>query len=120
MLYFNSSDNEEEITKHQRPPMMDLNYNVSSHEILGKKNEMKHSESLLGKKEVKSNGSSPRLNPISNKKNESFCSSSKSTIMNKSQSSGSAESIFSISKLNTAFTEDAVQISTIFDKDLFD
>ena len=39
--------------------------------------------------------------------------------MNKSLSSGSTESIFSISKLDTPFTEESFKIGNIFDRALF-
>ena len=89
----------------QAPPDLDLKYNVTSHEIIGKANEMKYSESILGKK-PQAKIDSPKADTERNQKNQSFSSSRSINTMNKSLSSGSAESIFSVSKLDTPYTED--------------
>lgn len=79
---------------------------------------MKHSESIFGKKpQAKIDSPKAETNP---KNNQSFSSSKSVNTMNKSLSSGSAESIFSVSKLDTPYTEDTCQIGNIFDKALFD
>lgn len=50
---YNETASEENKFPEVGPPILDLNYNVSNHEVLGKANEMKHSESLFGKKPTK-------------------------------------------------------------------
>ena len=47
---YNENASEENKFPEVGPPILDLNYNVTSHEVVGKANEMKHSESLFGKK----------------------------------------------------------------------